>query len=331
MSRKHGLPTGWACATACATVQQIGRTATGGTPNRSRNEYYGGSIPWLKSGELRDCLILSTEESITEAGFEQSAAKLLPAGTVCIALYGATTGKLGILGIPATTNQAVCGISLPPAIDNKYVFYYLDFIRPELIAQGKGGAQSNISNAIVRQTQIPLAPSNEQRRIVAKIEELFSDLDAGVAALRRVQANLKRYRAAVLKAAVEGRLTVEWRAKNRPKETGPQLLARILAERRRKWEQAQRAAFAKAGKTAPAKWKDKYKEPAPPDCTSLPPLPEGWCWATVEQLTTLITKGSSPKWQGFAYVNEGALFVRSQNSAMGNAGPNRQGIPAARL
>ena len=98
---------------------------------------------------------------------------------------------------------------------------------------------------------IPFAPVNEQRRIVAKIEELFSDLDAGVAALERVKAKLKRYRAAVLKAAVEGKLTEAWRKKNRPKETGQQLLDRILQERRCKWEEEQLAAYEKAGKKPP--------------------------------------------------------------------------------
>ena len=122
---------------------------------------------------------------------------------------------------------------------------------------------------------VPVAPTNEQRRIVAKIEELFSDLDAGVAALERAKAKLKRYRAAVLKAAVEGKLTEEWRAKHPPKETASQLLERILKERRRKWEEDQLAAYAKAGKKPPANWKDKYKEPAAPD-DDQPPGVAGW-------------------------------------------------------
>ena len=170
----------------------------------------------------------------------------------------------------------------------------------------------------LQQQPVPVAPTNEQRRIVAKIEELFSDLDAGVAALERAKAKLKRYRAAVLKAAVEGKLTEEWRANHPPKETASQLLERILKDRRRKWEEAQLSAYAKTGKKKPpANWKAKYKGPAAPDETSLPALPDGWCWTTVEQLTTLITKGSSPGWQGFEYVDDGILFVRSQNVRWG--------------
>ena len=110
-------------------------------------------------------------------------------------------------------------------------------------------------------------PLNEQRRIVAKIDELFSDLDAGVAALERARANLKRYRAAVLKAAVEGKLTEQWRAEHPATEPASKLLERILAERRKKWEVDQLAKYAAAGKTPPKDWREKYVEPAGPDAS----------------------------------------------------------------
>jgi type I restriction enzyme S subunit len=142
---------------------------------------------------------------------------------------------------------------------------------------------------------VPLAPLNEQRRIVAKIEELFSDLDAGVAALERIRANLKRYRAAVLKAAVEGRLTEEWRSKHAKTEPATNLLERILAERRQKWEEDQLVRFTTAEKTPPKGWCEKYTEPAAPDTSGLPELPQGWCWATVEQVSEFTRYGSSAK------------------------------------
>lgn len=119
-------------------------------------------------------------------------------------------------------------------------------------------------------------------RIVDKLDELFSDLDAGVAALRRAQANLKRYRAAVLKAAVEGQLTAAWRKANPPSETGAELLARLLRERRQRWEAVQLAKFEASGKPPPKGWRAKYVEPAAPDTSKLPVLPAGWCWATVD-------------------------------------------------
>ena len=136
----------------------------------------------------------------------------------------------------------------------------------------------------IRSYLISLPPLAEQRRIVAKLEELFSDLDAGVAALERAKVKLKRYRAAVLKAAVEGRLTAEWREKHPATEPASELLDRILAERRKRWEADQEARFAAAGKTPPKNWREKYVEPTPPDASNLPELPGDWCWATVEQL-----------------------------------------------
>jgi type I restriction enzyme S subunit len=129
-----------------------------------------------------------------------------------------------------------------------------------------------------------LPPKPEQQRIADALDELFSDLDAGVAALERVQAKLKHYRAAVLKAAVEGTLTAGWRARQPTAEPASDLLARILAERRRRWEKAQLQKFKEAGKTPPNNWKAKYREPVAPDTTNLPPLAEGWCWTNLDSL-----------------------------------------------
>lgn len=139
--------------------------------------------------------------------------------------------------------------------------------------------------------RIPLAPLREQHRIVAKIESLFARLDEGVAALERAEANLERYRASVFKAAVEGRLTEQWRRENPPDETGEELLRRILAEQRKRWEAEKLAKFAAEGKKPPRNWKAKYREPVAPDASALPRLPEGWCWATVDQLAPVIQYG----------------------------------------
>lgn len=299
-------------------IGEVAATSTGGTPSRSNPNFYGGSIPWVKSGELGDSIVNSAEETLSEEGLHSSSAKLFPSGTVCIALYGATVGKLGLLGIEASTNQAVCGIFLPDGISNRYLFHYLYSIRNKLIEQGKGGAQPNISNGIVKATELPIAPTNEQQRIVAKIEELFSDLDAGVAALERARANLKRYRAAVLKAAVEGRLTAAWRKTHPKAEHAGKLLARILAERRKKWEAAQLAKFAAQGKAPPKGWKDKYPEPAQPDTTNLPELPGGWCWATVDQCSSFdshaITDGPfGSNLKSEHYTESGPRVIRLQN------------------
>jgi type I restriction enzyme S subunit len=161
--------------------------------------------------------------------------------------------------------------------------------------------QASISSSTLADS-VPLvvAPTREQDRIVSEIEKQLTRLDAAVAALKRVQANLKRYRAAVLKAACEGRLVpteAEFaRKEGRDYETGEQLLARILNERRAKWEADQLARMTAAGK--PPKddsWKRKYKEPEPPNTSNLPPLPEGWTWASMDQLAWYIRNGISTK------------------------------------
>ncbi len=156
--------------------------------------------------------------------------------------------------------------------------------------------QASISSKTLAKT-IPflLPPAAEQTRIVAKLEELLSDLDAGVAELKAAQKKLGQYRQSLLKAAVEGALTAEWRAKITPTESGAQLLDRILQERRARWEAKQLAKFAEQGKTPPKDWQKKYPEPVQPDTTDLPELPVGWVWASVDQLTVEQKYGSSSK------------------------------------
>lgn len=140
-----------------------------------------------------------------------------------------------------------------------------------------------------------IPPRTEQQRIVDTLDELLSDLDAGVAALERVRARLKHYRAAVLKAAVEGALTAQWRREHPATETADALLTRILIERRRRWEEAQLKKFEAAGKAPPKNWKEKYVEPVATDSGSLPATPEGWCWASIDQLSLEVRNGYSAK------------------------------------
>ena len=169
------------------------------------------------------------------------------------------------------------------------------------------------------QFKISFPPLPEQHRIVAKIEELFTKLDAGISALHKAQSQLKRYRQSVLKAAFDGKLTETWRAENQEKiEPASVLFERILKERREKWEAEQLEQMKAKGKMPKDdKWKAKYKEPITPDTSDLPKLPNGWKWVKLGQITYLITKGSSPRWQGFNYVDRGIFFLRSQNVGWG--------------
>lgn len=182
---------------------KICKTTSGGTPSRKNQSYYqNGTIPWVKSGELENNIITTSEEFITEEGLLNSSAKIFPAGTLLIALYGATIGKLAFLGIDAATNQAVCGIFQNENVSLKYLYYYLLFQRPNLVKQGVGGAQPNISQTILKKLEISYPDSiTEQQRIVARIEELFSELDKAVDTLKTTKEQLTVYRQAVLKDA----------------------------------------------------------------------------------------------------------------------------------
>ena len=126
----------------------------------------------------------------------------------------------------------------------------------------------------------------QQTRIVEKLEELLSDLDAGVSELKAAQKKLGQYRQSLLKAAVEGALTAQWRAQHTPTETGAQLLERILKERRARWEAKQLAKFEEQGKAPPKDWRKNYPEPTKPNTVNLPKLPNGWGWATIEQISS---------------------------------------------
>lgn len=197
------LPKGW----TIAKLGDICFTTSGGTPSRKVSKYFGGNIPWVKSGELDKGLILDTEEKITEEAIKNSSAKVFPKGTLLIALYGATVGKLAFLGIDATTNQAVCGIYKSEAIESKLLYCFLQLEKSNLVGQSIGGAQPNISQGIIKDLNIPLAPLNEQKRILAKLEQLLTDLDKGIEYLETTKQQLKVYRQAVLKWAFEGKLT----------------------------------------------------------------------------------------------------------------------------
>jgi type I restriction enzyme S subunit len=157
---------------------------------------------------------------------------------------------------------------------------------------------------------VNLAPLAEQRRIVAAIEQQFTRLDAAVAALERTLANLKRYRAVVLKAACEGRLVPTEaelaRAEGRDYESGSQLLARILAERRARWETEQHEKYTKSGKQPPLSWHNRYEEPVPPDTCELPELPEGWCWTFLRTVADL--KGASQRARSVDRRNSSRMY-----------------------
>ena len=191
-------------------MQNIAQWGSGGTPSRKNPTFFQGNIPWIKTGELSDEYIYETEEHISVEALSNSSAKLFPVNTIIIAMYGATIGKTGILGIEATTNQA-CACAIPSsAIDYKYLFHYARSQKDDFIERGKGGAQPNISQEIIKSIPIPLPPLPEQQRIVDRIESLFAKLDEAKEKAQDVVDGFEARKAAILHKAFTGELTNYW-------------------------------------------------------------------------------------------------------------------------
>ena len=240
------VPEGW----VWATLGEVGTWQSGGTPSRSNKTYYGGNIPWLKTGDLNDGLISYIPESITEEAVANSSAKINPTGSVLIAMYGATIGKLGILTFPATTNQACCACIEFNAIIQLYLFYFLLSQRNEFIAKGGGGAQPNISKEIIVNTFIPLPPLSEQQRIVMEIEKWFALIDQVEHGKSDLQTVIKQAKSKILDLAIHGKLVQQ----NHNDEPAIELLKRINPD------------F------------------TPCDNGHYTQLPDGWCYSTIKEV-----------------------------------------------
>ena len=255
----------------------IGAWAAGATPSRKHPEYYGGTIPWLKTGDLNDGIVNETSEKITELGVKNSSVKVNEPGNVLIAMYGATIGKLGIVGNQElVTNQACCGCSLFDGVHNWYLFYYLLASRKRLIDLGSGGAQPNISKNKIEKFTFPLPPLEEQSRIAAKIAQLF-------ALLRKVESSTQQYaklqtllKSKVLDLAMRGKLV-----KQDPNdEPASVLLEKIKAEKDQLIKEK----------------KIKRSKPLPPITDEEKPfeIPDSWEWVRLGDVLTIL-RGGSPR------------------------------------
>lgn len=193
------------------TLDNIADWGSGGTPSRKNEDYYGGDIPWVKTGDLGEKIIKKPSEYITELGLKNSSAKLFPKGAVAIAMYGATIGKASILGIDATTNQACAvGNPKPNVTTSEFLYYFLLNEKDVFVAKGKGGAQPNISQGLIKEHVVYLPPVAEQKEIVDRLDILLAQVEATQARLARIPDIIKQFRQSVLAAAVSGKLTKEW-------------------------------------------------------------------------------------------------------------------------
>ncbi|KJZ02740.1 restriction endonuclease subunit S [Pseudoalteromonas piscicida] len=167
------VPSSW----SYVRLNSIGDWGAGSTPKRSISEYYGGGIPWFKSGELSADYIDASEETVTEKALEETSLRYNNIGDVLIAMYGATIGKTSILNVRGTTNQAVCACTPFEGVVNTYLLLLLKAYKIRFIGMGAGGAQPNISREKIISTVVPLPPQLEQKRIVSKVEELMTICD----------------------------------------------------------------------------------------------------------------------------------------------------------
>ncbi len=243
---------------------------------------------------------MDAEEHISELAITDSATNLIPANTLIVATRIAL-GRAIRPTVACAINQDLKALMIGTGINADFLLHWIGANERMIQDLGSGTTVSGIRLETLHALPLLLPPAAEQTRIVEKLEELLSDLDAGVAELKAAQKKLTQFRQSLLKAAVEGALTAAWRegrkaapAGQSKAESGAALLARILAERRSRWQAKQLAKFKEQGKTPPKGWQDKYAEPVAPDTAGLPALPPGWVWASAEQLCDFITKGTTP-------------------------------------
>ena len=290
-------------------VGNVGSWSSGATPSRTNPAYYGGSIPWLKTGDLNDGFIQEVPEYITDLALEKTSLRLNPIGSVLMAMYGATIGKLGILEIPVTTNQACCACIPYAGMNNKYLFYYLMSMRQSYIGMAEGGAQPNISKEKIVNSLIPLPPAEEQRRIVAKIEEILPYVDRYAAAYEKLEQFNAKFpedmKKSILQYAIQGKL-VDQRSEE---GTGEELYRQIQAEKKR---------LIKEGKI-------KKEKPLPEIAEDEIPfdIPESWRWVRFSEIMSTMSTGPfGSMLHKTDYIEKGIPLVNPANMVNGKIVPS---------
>lgn len=302
-----GMPTppGW----AWTRLGDIARLESGHTPSRSHPEYWDGDIAWIGIKDARENharTIHDTSQHVTQAGIDNSAARLLPANTVCLSRT-ASVGYVTIMGRPMATSQDFVNWICSAAIEPEYLkWIFLAEGQEGLRKFGKGSTHTTIYFPEVEAFHVAVAPINEQRRIVAKLDAVFDQTRAAKARLERLPAMLEKLKRSILAAAFRGDLTADWRAANPDVEPASALLDRIRTERRRRWEDAIRA----KGKDPT---KATYEAPEGSDSAGLRALPDGWTWSTIGELCDVGTgatplRGEPSYWDGgvIPWITSGA-------------------------
>ncbi|MEG4024468.1 restriction endonuclease subunit S [Microcoleus sp. S13C4] len=309
-------------------LSEVVNTSSGGTPSRTNQSYYNGEIPWLKSGEMNDDIITKSEEFITESGLKNSSAKMFPKGTLLVAMYGATAGKTGILDIDASTNQAVCAvIPKDKNINRDFLFWFFRANRFYYIDISRGGAQPNISQSVIGNTEFPIVEEELQKNIALFLSNLEQTKEANyslipsylckpvkltfdyLSCLQKLKNEnekqsdiISQLKQAILQEAISGQLTAEWRKQNPIKKGNPDteaaaLLTQIKAEKQQ----------------LIADGKLKKEKPLPPISPDEIPfsLPDGWVWCRLGDICD--AQDPNPSHRMPKYSQEGVPFISPMN------------------
>ncbi|GAB7259649.1 restriction endonuclease subunit S [Dickeya ananatis] len=315
------LPCGWAYACLPELISNDGIFVDGDWIE-SKDQDPTGDIRLIQLADIGDGRYLNkSNRFLTHSTAIELGCTFLKRGDVLIARMPDPLGRACLF--PGDNKQSVTVVDVcvvrgkEEHFDRSWLMHFINApsFRADIHSLQSGSTRKRISRGNLSTLKLPVPPRAEQTRIVTKLEELLADLDVGVAELKTAQKKLAQYRQSLLKAAVEGALTAQWREDNPTTESGAQLLERILQERRARWEAKQLAKFAEQGKTPPKEWQKKYPEPVQPDTTDLPPLPEGWVWASLEQISEI--QGGIQKQPSRVPKENKYPFLRVANVARG--------------
>lgn len=283
----YDIPDSW----EWVRLGNIGCWGSGATPSKSNIKYYEPqSIPWLLTGDLTDGYIIDIPNKISRLALEKTSVKLNPAGSVLIAMYGATIGKLGILTFPATTNQACCACNTLFEVEKFFLFYFLMSERKNFTARAEGGAQPNISKEKIINTLFPLPPLAEQKRIVEQIERALEKVESYSESYNKLQELDKTFpdklKKSILQYAMQGKL-VPQDPNDEPVEV---LLEKIRAEKQKLYEEG------KLKKKDLAETVVKRGDDNSPYKEVPYSIPKSWKWVRLNDITSYIQRGKSPKY-----------------------------------
>ncbi|MGR4990306.1 restriction endonuclease subunit S [Vibrio rotiferianus] len=287
----HKIPEQW----AVTTIGNICDVQSGiGFPKQLQGRE-DGEVPFFKVGDISNTVQLGSRylskanNYISKSEVNELKGRLFLPETIVFAKIGEAIklNRRAILSQPSLVDNNVMGIKAYQGIDLNYLYHFMCFIKLDSLA--KATTVPSIRKGQIEDIEVPLPSTSNQKSISSKIEELFSHIDAGVEGLKQAKAKLQHYRQSVLKDAVTGKLTEQWRAQNADKlEPAEHFLKRILDERRANWEAEQLKAFEEKGKSPKNdKWKGKYKEPSVPEIDDVPEIPAEWIYLRLEALAAI--------------------------------------------